>query len=302
MKDVAPSLALLDQAIEQYKPVAVLGLFSGGHDSLTAVSIAAKHPRFTAAVHINTGVGIEKTREFVRQTCKEQGWPLEEYFAVACGQIYRDLVLEQGFPGATKIGHGKMYNRLKERPLRKCIAKHKKKTRDKVLLVSGCRSEESTRRMGSTEPLQLDGAKIWCAIIHDWKKTDCNEYIDAAGLKRNEVVDLIHKSGECLCGAFAKPGELKELALWFPGMAQAIKDLEKEVQAAGFPWGWEDRAPEWFLEQRKGQKMMFPMEPPMMCQSCDKRHEEERGAGKTFKETFLKSYEAKRKEQEDQRS
>jgi len=51
-------------------------------------------------------------------------------------------------------------------------------------------------------------------------------------------------SGECLCGAFAKPNELEEIAFWFPDVAQEIHDLEHEVAATGkfkperCRWGW----------------------------------------------------------------
>ena len=44
---VARSLKLIDDAIEKYKPARILGLFSGGHDSLTAVHVAARHPQFS---------------------------------------------------------------------------------------------------------------------------------------------------------------------------------------------------------------------------------------------------------------
>lgn len=266
MKPIAPSLELMDEAIAKHKPVAVFGLFSGGHDSLTATHIAAQHPKFTAAVHINTGIGIEETREFVRETCKREGWPLKEYRAVDLGQDYRAMVLEQGFPGPTKVGHGIMYNRLKERCLRALIRDTKKGIHDRVLLVSGCRSQESQRRMGNVEPIQEEGVRIWTAIIHDWTKAECNEYIDGNKIPRNLVVDLIHKSGECLCGAYARKGELDELALWFPKVAAEIRELQKEVRAAGFPWDWEDGPPKWFVEKRKGQEMLFDME--MLCQSC----------------------------------
>lgn len=202
-RDVAPSLALLDRAVEQFDPIAVYGLFSGGHDSLTACHVASRHPRFTGCVHINTGIGIPDTREFVRETCRRQGWALREIRAKEdCGQDYEQLVTERGFPGPPH--HYKMYNRLKERAL-KLLTKETKvghSVRSKILLVSGCRSQESTRRMGHVEPIQHrkeDGARVWVAVIHDWSKIDCNNYIAAHGLERNSVVDKIHKSGECLC-------------------------------------------------------------------------------------------------------
>lgn len=235
-------LELMDRAIEEHKPVAVYALFSGGHDSLTATHIAAQHPAFKAAVHINTGIGIAETREFVRDTCRDQKWPLIEFRAKEdCGQDYRQLVIEHGFPGP--YAHRKMYARLKERAIRKLVRETKTHLKDRVMLVTGSRSQESKRRMRHVEPLHREDARVWVAVIHDWSKIACNEYIDSHELKRNRVVDLIHMSGECLCGAFAHPGELKEIECWFPETAAEIRQLEKEVVAAGHCWGWEEKPP-----------------------------------------------------------
>lgn len=75
--------SVLDAAVEEHAPSHVFALFSGGHDSLCSTALAAKHSAFTAAVHINTGIGIPETREFVRSTCEERGvfghwWVLEK--------------------------------------------------------------------------------------------------------------------------------------------------------------------------------------------------------------------------------
>lgn len=257
------ALSLIDEAVAKYKPRAILALFSGGHDSLTATSIAAKHPAFTSAVHINTGIGIEQTREFVRNTCKEKGWPLKEYFAQACGQDYREIVLKNGFPGP--YGHRFMYIKLKERPLRQCIREFKKERYDRILLISGARSEESVRRMAHVQPIFEEGVRVWVSCIHDWSKLDCAEHMEREGLRRNEVVDMIHKSGECLCGAYAKPGELAELAYWFPNTAKAIRQLEEEVKAKGFDWGWEGRPPR-PTDPRQRRLDLGPL-----CAGCSKR-------------------------------
>ena len=60
----------------------------------------------------------------------------------------------------------------------------------------------------------------------------------------NGVTDLVHMSGECLCGSFAKAGEREELSFWFPEVAHRFNELESLVaQVPGIPehrrtWGW----------------------------------------------------------------
>jgi 3'-phosphoadenosine 5'-phosphosulfate sulfotransferase (PAPS reductase)/FAD synthetase len=69
-------------------------LFSGGNDSTVLAHLMRKHS--THAVHCNTTIGIEETRQFVRDVCAGWGLPLIEETAPVS---YRELVLEQGFPG-----------------------------------------------------------------------------------------------------------------------------------------------------------------------------------------------------------
>jgi len=278
------ALACLSGVVDQYKPKAVFGLFSGGHDSLTATYIASLHPRFTAAVHINTGIGIEATREFVRNTCAKRNWPLLEYKAVENTdgegnpdpQIYEDMVMEQGFPGP--FLHTKMYNRLKERQLRRVERDHQATPQEPVMYVSGMRSQESLKRMRHTMAYQPEGRRVWVAPIHDFTKDDCGEVIKAAGLEFNPVVLHTGKSGECLCGAYAHPGELAELKFWEetrPAYDRII-ELEKKVRAAGFPWGWAEAPPAWWSEKKAGQTFMLEYDtdsPQHLCWSCNKREE-----------------------------
>jgi DNA modification methylase len=80
---------------------------------------------------------------------------------------------------------------------------------------------------------------------------------EACGLTRtnetrnwlNEVADVLHMSGECLCGAFARPGEREEVAFWFPDDFAAIADLEDAVASRDDiaprrkRWGWGSACP-----------------------------------------------------------
>jgi 3'-phosphoadenosine 5'-phosphosulfate sulfotransferase (PAPS reductase)/FAD synthetase len=264
------SVARIEEAIASYKPVAIFGLFSGGHDSLTCTHIASQVNGFTAAVHINTGIGVDETREFVRDTCRERQWKLLEYKAVENTrgdglpdpQDYRVLVRRWGFPGPH--GHGLMYARLKERQIRRLCRDYKRSMRDKIFLIAGCRSQESERRMRHTKPVDPQGSQVWVNPIHDFTKSDCHNVMAFAGLRRSPVVDLIHKSGECLCGAFAKPGELDELALWFPKKAEEIRALEREIKPI-FGWGWEDQPPKKSVV--KAPFLMTQSELPL-CYNC----------------------------------
>jgi 3'-phosphoadenosine 5'-phosphosulfate sulfotransferase (PAPS reductase)/FAD synthetase len=267
---LADELSSIDlQSVRRdYGCVFGFALFSGGHDSLTATSVAFEQGAVESALHIDTGIGVPETRDFVERTCKDRGWPLRVYSAEQVGESWEDFVRRHGFPGPAQ--HNRMYNRLKERALRAAI-RDCRPPRKRVLLVSGCRSSESVRRMGTVKPVDRQGTWVWSAVIHNWSKQKCLDYLDAWGIKRNPVVERIGKSGECLCGAFAKPGELDQLHDHYPEVAERILDLEQEVRP-NHPWGWEDRRPDWVSEQQRGQSFLCDMTKPpgYLCYGCHK--------------------------------
>lgn len=267
---------VLDEAYDTHKPVAVRALFSGGHDSLTATGIAFRWARKRGidlrAAHINTQTGIPETSEFVRQTCRDQGWPLRELKPegqkvrgkpIPRGMtVYEALVLEFGFPGPAQ--HGMMYQRLKERCLRQLVKEGKRRRGDRVMLVTGVRQQESVRRMRHVERVQRDGALVWAAPIWNFSKKQCHEVMDAQGLPRNPVVDILHMSGECLCGAFSRRGEMKELEDWYSDVAARLHALEEQVEAKGLRaavWGGRHQLLEVHRDQMK-------LEVGPLCSSC----------------------------------
>lgn len=238
---------LLRHAVDLYKPSHVFALFSGGHDSLVATHSAMETGLVDAVVHCNTGIGVEATRAFVRETCARYGWRLIEVRAKEdCGQDYWEWVEQYGFPGPAQ--HGRMYQRLKERCLRHVERRHRqyarangRRRRIPILYVSGCRSEESTRRMGTVEPIQyrLAEGRVWCAIYHDHTGTDQHRYMTEHGLPRNPVKDKMCMSGECLCGAFSRRGELDEWVYHFgddPGILELLRRRIEVLKRHGYDW------------------------------------------------------------------
>jgi 3'-phosphoadenosine 5'-phosphosulfate sulfotransferase (PAPS reductase)/FAD synthetase len=236
--------------------VARVALFSGGNDSTVLTHLM--RPVLTHAAHANTTIGIEATRQFVRDTCAAWDLPLLERHAPV---TYAELVTEQGFPGPGH--HYKMYQRLKERALREVRRELVTDRNQRVVFLAGRRRHESARRANIPE-MEREGSVIWVSPLVLWTALDMNTYRDMHDVPRNEVSDLIHMSGECLCGAFATEGELDEIGLWFPDTAAAIRDLETQVAAAGHPeprcrWGWGATSPE------------RPSQVGQLCSSCDAR-------------------------------
>jgi 3'-phosphoadenosine 5'-phosphosulfate sulfotransferase (PAPS reductase)/FAD synthetase len=218
-------------------------LFSGGNDSTVLAHMFRDVA--THAIHANTGIGVEATRQFVRDTCAAWGLPLVEK-SPPPGSTYRELVLADGFPGPAK--HWKMYQRLKERALE--AAKNdlvRYPHRERMVFLAGRRASESERRTARDLPeVERRKSIVWVSPLRNWTALDLNTYrMVYPDCPRNEVADQLHMSGECLCGAFASPGELDELSMW-PVAADAVADirrLERDAVAAGVPeprcrWGW----------------------------------------------------------------
>lgn len=256
-------IALAENAQAGYRITGIVGMFSGGNDSTTLAHIFKD--RVTHYAHSNTQIGIEQTRQYVRDTCSRWDIPLLEHRPVE-GQGYEDLVLGEckpltdrakfpvvwkgGFPGAPQ--HGMFFQRLKERQMdlvKTTLNIHPRYER--VIFIGGRRSEESARRkarFGNKDIrfIETRGSAVWVSPLLWWTKLDINEYRrHNLDVPRNEVSDLLHMSGECLCGCYAHLNELDEIEMWYPGMAKYIQRLMWRVRRKNLDipkktlcWGW----------------------------------------------------------------
>lgn len=274
---IAQSRDLLNLAIERHvhadgrMVAAIIVLYSGGNDSTTLAHMFRKEAHYFA--HANTGIGIEETREFVRNTAEGWGVPLLERMAPRDVDHYRALVLRDGFPGPA--WHGRMYTRLKERALdqirREIVANPRK---ERVVFIAGRRRTESKRRANVPES-ERRGSTVYVSPLINWTKLDLTTYrLMAAGdgdpVPANRVSDLIHMSGECLCGAFCSPGEREEITYWFPGVMADIAALEAEIaDRDDIPehrktWGWGADPAKKALDGKASKS-------GLLCSSCDDR-------------------------------
>jgi 3'-phosphoadenosine 5'-phosphosulfate sulfotransferase (PAPS reductase)/FAD synthetase len=274
---------IINRAIETHEPTHIFGLFSGGDDSLTVTHFAREKlgTLMDAVVNIHTGIALPEAIAHVDRTCEQLKWPLLRYHAKDLGQDYEQLVLAYGFPGPDH--HTKMFNRLKERALRAL-------TRDypggNIMLISGLRKQESGRRMRlKSEAIQKDGRRVWCAPFFYWSNDEVRAYRESrlSHVPKNPAKEYLCMSGECLCGAYARKGELAQIEAFFPEMGAYLRDLERRVRANGFPWGWDESPPKWWsdmkLAEKFGQADAFEDERDdeiqMLCSSCEFKKENE---------------------------
>lgn len=271
---------LLNLAIEKHVTndgrmvAATVVLYSGGNDSTTLAHIFRKDVDYFA--HANTTVGIEATREFVRNTSEEWGVPLIERMAPREQDRYRAQVLRDGFPGPA--WHGRMFTRLKDRALaqiqRELVSNPRK---ERVVFIAGRRRAESQRRK-NVPAMERQGSRVYVSPLVNWTKLDLNTYRlmaarDGDPVPSNSASDLIHMSGECLCGAFAAPGERAEIDAWFPTALDEVRELEAlladrdDIPDHRKTWGWgADPA----LKALDGK----PSKTGALCSSCDVRFAE----------------------------
>lgn len=250
-------------AQKMFSPSAVFVGYSGGFDSLVTTHWAMNNVEGCKVFHANTGIGIERTREFVRGTCRENGWPLTEIRAKEdCGQDYDALVLERGFPGPGH--HYKMFQRLKERPIMKLLRDNKLRRTDNVMLLTGIRKDESARRGGyKYTVLDFTGNLLWVNPFYYRGREWFEEYLALNKIERNPVSATLGMSGECLCGAYAHKGELSLIKIVCPETHARIVALEEKVRQT-HGWGWEDRPPKNRKTAEKAEKFM------PFCVGCEK--------------------------------
>jgi 3'-phosphoadenosine 5'-phosphosulfate sulfotransferase (PAPS reductase)/FAD synthetase len=278
-------------------PDEVFTLFSGGGDSSILAHLL--RGRGYPMVHIRTGISIPATWTYVQAVAAAWGLPLldvhpdDTYEDLILGRVLartgpnKGRVVWKGFPGPA--AHFLMYQRLKERALEKlrrdAIGRYTTKTGARrvngrpgqLLFLAGMRWGESDRRFLNASEYDPWGSVLWVSPLVWWTNGHMREYRDrymcsdnhehaahrlchVGALPLSVVSEHLHASGDCCCGAFARPGELEEIAFFWPEVAARIRALAAQAEAAGLDrciWG-EGKRPKERAPKRAGK----------LCKKC----------------------------------
>lgn len=265
------SQEIVNQAIADYQPYAIVMMFSGGDDSLTAYHVAKTlDVQLDYFLHGVTGTGIPQTTEFARQVGEQGGL---KYIEANAGDAYEKYVWRKGFFGMGEQAHTMAYHILKHQRFRHTLSVEIRKRRRNrnILLINGARWQESrNRERMKHQPIREDesnACNVWVNIIHDWIKHDCQQFL--RDYERNPVTELLCRSGECMCGTMQSQEQRQEAAYWFPEWGQWLDELDKAVKEK-HGWGWGEPTPSWLKERKNGQIAMSGFLP--MCHSCEFRN------------------------------
>ncbi|MEZ3117800.1 phosphoadenosine phosphosulfate reductase family protein [Halobaculum sp. MBLA0147] len=235
---------ILESVADKYPDRQTFALVSGGHDSTAAALAAINSPHVTvdAILYIDTGIGVPEAKRWVRAWAQTHDVPFRSVGAEYRRPIdeYHNLVANFGFPGPPS--HEKMWINLKDKPLRGFIAAE---TDDPPVLITGIRKHESDRRaeIAPDSGISTTNQAVYVSPLIDFTDSEIADYreANAADLEVpayrehdddrgfNPVTEKLHTSGDCLCGAFGRRDELRELELFYPAVYDYLSTLEGHV-------------------------------------------------------------------------
>jgi 3'-phosphoadenosine 5'-phosphosulfate sulfotransferase (PAPS reductase)/FAD synthetase len=264
---------ILTRAHDYWKPNWIFFLFSGGYDSICSTHIGWAWARDKSLPHIkvisaDTGVAADGWREYVTLVGLRERW-VHEVWNNPQPDFYYQNAREFGFP-FTKEMHGMiMYRNLKERTFDAVRRAHKVKRRDRCMLVTGMRRDESTDRANTPEWIE-DGAGLWVSPLVNWTKRDVYEYRLVHAFEPNPFYETVGGSGDCECnwGQFT---DIDTLERYSPKLAAKIRPLHEECLTK-FGYGYGERGDnEYLLAERAGQQTLPGIEPIVnLCASCSR--------------------------------
>lgn len=286
---------IIDKAIQDWQPVAVICAYSGGYDSLVTTHLAH------TALDLHTPSGASEGRglplsvwsidtklsadgwvEYVRDIGKRYGWQHTVHDNQAGFNQFVKLVIKTGCP-YSREGHEATFNRLKGRSFDELLRRYKGKWRDKVLVLSGIRQSESAQRQKLTEPVQRRGESnlIFANPIFYWSEEQLTRYRTLHNLPENPFYNTVGGSGDCQCnwGNFITLDALKRYS---PNLAAGnVKTLD-EISKRLHGYGWDGEARDQGKLFDKDTLDYGELTTPFLCSNCSRSKRTDRAQAAEF--------------------
>lgn len=265
------SREIVQRAIIDHRPYAIILMLSGGDDSITALKVALMlGVKIDFILHGVTGTGLKDCRTYVHKVADLVNIKLIEADAKDAFECY---VKRKGFFGIGRMAHQYSYHILKEYPFSAALSKHivKRVPGRKLLLLNGVRVEESDNRMDNfgDNPYWFRKNQIWVNIIHWWTKKECLHLLDAENFKRSPVAIALGRSGECNCGTMQNEASRLAACEYDPSFKEWLWPIRKYC-IEKFGWDIGQNPDKERLKQMK-QEVEAMEEFMPMCVGCKAR-------------------------------
>ena len=253
---------------------------SGGRDSALACYIAYRVTKALGKkfrlVHIDTGIALKDTQEYVKEYAD---WLGADLVIVKTPYDYFDMVKKFGYPSV--LNNRWCWRLLKQEPLYQFRISELRE-REEALWVLGIRRNESMFRLENYGKLTntLTRAKIKNLPVAEWlpilylSSKDIDRLLDEFKIPRNPVWAKVGISGECLCLAGSTRKTLEALFTQYPEVAQRFYEFDKSLtpkhESSLVPlglWGEKKRLYQ-FIEELRSRKKQTTLEQYMSCQGA----------------------------------
>lgn len=265
------SAEIVNKAIIDNDPYAIVLMLSGGDDSITALLAAIMCGiKIDFIVHGVTGTGLPAVRLYVAEIAAKYG--IKIIYADA-GTAFEDYVMRKGFFGRGKDAHKYSYHILKDNPFGKAISKYIRKgvKGRKIILLNGIRVDESDNRADNfgDNPYRWQDSSpnnLWVNIIHWFTKHNCLELLAGEDFKRSPVAIELGRSGECNCGTMDSEADRIAAYKFDPVFGERMMKLRKAV-VQKFGWDIGQQPNKKVIAEMKAANLLIPDFMPM-CVGC----------------------------------
>lgn len=262
---------IIKKAIDEWQPVHIVILFSGGYDSMALAHWCANNYDGQLPIStwsIDTCLSADGWTDYIEGVAEELNLPDFHIYRNEKGFAqYLEWVREYGCPRGL-AGHKRAYARLKERAIDAIHMMYKTERSSKTLFLSGIRQSESREREKLTAPIQRmrKSNKVFANPLFCWSDEDVMRYRLDNDLPDNPFYSTVSGSGDCQCnwGNFITLGTLQiHSPVLAAGNVAEIDAISKECHG----YGW-DGSP--------AMESLFNvdeyLDTPYLCSNCSRRN------------------------------